>query len=195
MISAIVLAAGTNENNGQPKLFLPLRGKAVLQWVLESVLASTVSEVICVVRDLVAVRAHISTSNERLFWLVNARAEQGESSSVIAGLWAVDAQSQGALLVAGHQPIPNPALIDALIKRFKKDSPPATAPTCKGEIGEPVLFSRELFPELLKLEGDSGAREVIEKHRHDAQLVEWKQEPTFMDITDEKDYEGIKQLA
>jgi molybdenum cofactor cytidylyltransferase len=195
MISAIVLGAGKAEKTSKPKLFLPLRGKAVLQWVLESVLASAVSEVICVVRDLVAVRAHISISDERLFWLVNDRAELGQSSSVIAGLWAVNARSQGALLVAGDQPMPNHALIDALIERFKKASPPAVAPTCKGEIREPVLFSRELFPELLRLEGDSGAREVIKKHRHGAQLVEWKEEASFMEVSDEKDYQGIKQLA
>ncbi|MGH7929205.1 MAG: NTP transferase domain-containing protein, partial [Candidatus Binatia bacterium] len=52
MVSAIVLAAEKGERMGKPKLFLPLRGKAVLQWVLESVLVTAVSEVICVVRDL-----------------------------------------------------------------------------------------------------------------------------------------------
>jgi hypothetical protein len=48
---------------------------------------------------------------------------------------------------------------------------------------------------LLRLEGDSGAREVIKKHRHGAQLVEWKEEASFMEVSDEKDYQGIKQLA
>ena len=46
MISAIVLAAGKAERMGQPKLFMPLHDKPVLQWALESVLATAVIEVI-----------------------------------------------------------------------------------------------------------------------------------------------------
>ena len=60
MISAVVLAAGRALRMGEQKLFLPLRDKPVLQWVLESALASGVHEVICVVRDLRSVRNAIS---------------------------------------------------------------------------------------------------------------------------------------
>jgi len=67
MISAVVLAAGRAERMGEQKLLLPLRDKPVLQWVLESALESEVHEVICVVRDLEAVRQRISLTNDRLF--------------------------------------------------------------------------------------------------------------------------------
>ena len=46
MISAVILAAGRADRMGEPKLFLPLGGKPVLQWVLESALASDLDEVI-----------------------------------------------------------------------------------------------------------------------------------------------------
>jgi molybdenum cofactor cytidylyltransferase len=180
---------------GKPKLFLPWRGKAVLQWVLESVLASAVNEVICVVRDLAAVRAHIPVIDERLSWLVNDEPEGGQSSSVIAGLWAIDARSDGALFVAGDQPLLNRALIDALIDRAKRVSAPVVAPSFQGEIRNPALFHRELFPELLKLKGDHGGRTVIKKYRDRVELVQWNEETTFIDIDDHKDYERLKLLA
>src|SRR5688572_24483688 len=96
-ISAVVLAAGRAERMGEEKLLLPLGGKPVLQRVLESALASDVHEVICVVRDLAPIRRQISLSDDRLCWLVNYAADRGQSTSVIAGLWAIDPQSNGAL--------------------------------------------------------------------------------------------------
>ena len=104
MISAVVLAAGRAERMGEQKLFLPLRDKPVLQWVLESALRSSVHEVICVVRDLGTVRQRISLGQDRLYWLVNHAADHGQSTSVVAGLWAVDPRSEGALFLVGDQP-------------------------------------------------------------------------------------------
>jgi molybdenum cofactor cytidylyltransferase len=195
MISAVVLAAGNGERMGKPKLFLPWRGKAVLQWVLENVLASTVNEVICVVGDLTAVLAHISLRDERLSWLVNDQTERGQSSSIIAGLWAVDTRAEGALFVAGDLPLLDSALIDALIERAKIVSAPIIAPSFEGETRNPALYRRELFPELLKLKGDRGAESVIRKSRGRVEWVHWKEEGTFLDIDDQQESARLKLLA
>ena len=80
MISSVVLAAGRADRASEQKLLLPLRDKPVLQWVLESALASDLHEIICVVRDLEAVRRRITLSDERLYWLTNPAADQGQSS-------------------------------------------------------------------------------------------------------------------
>src|SRR6266542_1171344 len=105
MIASVVLAAGRTAKMGEQKLLLPWRGRPVLQWVLESALASDLHEIVCVVHDFEVVRRNISLSDERLYWLKNPAADQGQSSSVIAGLWAIDPKSDGALFLLGHQPI------------------------------------------------------------------------------------------
>ncbi|MDH3446227.1 MAG: nucleotidyltransferase family protein [Deltaproteobacteria bacterium] len=195
MVSAILLAAGKAERMGEPKLFLPLSGKPILQWVLESVLKTNVSEIICVVRDLAADYANISVADDRLVWLVNDRADTGQSSSVITGLWGVDGRSEGALFVVGDQPLLSSALLEALINRFETVSAPIVAPSFQGQIRNPVLFRRCLFPELLELEGDRGGRAVIEKHKEQIELVNWNDEISFLDIDDQVDYERVKSLA
>ncbi len=195
MVSAILLAAGKAERMGKPKLFLPLGGKPVLQWVLESVLATRVREVICVVRDLAAVRANVSVADDRLVWLVNDRADSGQSSSVITGLWGVDGTSEGALFVVGDQPLLSSALLEAVIQRFESVSAPIVAPSFQGEIRNPVIFRRDLFPELLQLDGDRGGKAVIEKHREEVELIYWNDEVPFLDIDDQNDYERVKLLA
>ncbi len=67
MISAVVLAAGSARRMGEQKLLLPLRGKAVLEWVLESALASDVSEVVCVVPNLKLLPPRIAVRNASFF--------------------------------------------------------------------------------------------------------------------------------
>ena len=195
MISAVVLAAGRAERMGEQKLFLPLRDKPVLQWVLESALRSSVHEVICVVRDLRTVRQRISLGPDRLYWLVNHAADHGQSTSVIAGLWAIDPRSDGALFLVGDQPMINIDLIDALIARFERSAALIVAPGFRGQTRNPVLFRRDLFPDLLKLTGDRGGRVLIEKYREKTEIVDWTEEIPFIDLDGREDYERLKGLA
>jgi len=193
MISAIVLAAGRAQRMGEQKLLLPIRGKPVLQWVLEAALAADVAEVICVVRELETVRRHISV-DPRLFWLVNYAADRGQSTSVIAGLWAIDPKSDGALFLVGDQPLIRRDLLNALIERFENSAAWIVAPSFQGQSRNPVLFRRILFPELLRITGDRGGRGLIEKYRDKTELVEWDDELAFMDLDVREDYERLNGL-
>lgn len=195
MISAIILAAGRAQRMGEQKLLLPLRGKPVLQWVLEAALAAKVDEVICVVRDLESVRRHISIVDPRLFWLVNYAADRGQSASVTAGLWAIDPKSDGALFLVGDQPMIRKNLIDALIERFENTAAWIVAPCFQGQTRNPVLFRRVLFPELIHITGDRGGRGLIEKYREKTALVEWEDELVFMDLDVREDYERLNGLS
>jgi molybdenum cofactor cytidylyltransferase len=180
---------------GKQKLLLPLAGKPVLQWVLEAAVTSDVAEVICVVRNLKLLPGRISVGEEKLLWLVNHQAHRGQSTSVIAGLWAIDPRSEGALFMVGDQPLIRSELINALIKRFTESTALIVAPTCRGETRNPVLFRRAIFPELLELSGDRGGRALIARHAERTELVEWHDELSFLDLDIREDYERLKQLA
>lgn len=180
---------------GEQKLLLPLREKPVLQWVLESVLASDVSEVICVVRNLESLPPQISIHDDKMFWLINSAADRGQSTSVIAGLWAIDPNSEGALFVVGDQPMIRADMINALIERFERTTALIVAPGYHGQTRNPVLFRREIFPELLELSGDRGGRVLIEKYKDRTEIVEWHDELSFFDLDVRQDYEKLKELA
>ncbi len=195
MISAVILAAGRAERMGEQKLFLPLGGKPVLQWVLECALASELDEIICVTRELGPVRREINLTDERLFWLLNYAADHGQSTSVIAGLWAANPESDGVMFLVGDQPLITKEMINSLIQKFNDSKALIVAPKFNGEARNPVLFRRELFPELLKLTGDRGGRALLEKHRKQTALVEWQDELPFLDIDVPEDYQRLKGLA
>jgi molybdenum cofactor cytidylyltransferase len=195
MISAVVLAAGRAQRLGQQKLFLPLRGKPVLQWVLESALASDLDEIVCVTRELQSAQRQLDLSDERLLWLTNCAADRGQSTSVIAGLWATNPKSDGVMFLVGDQPLIPKDLINALIKKFTSTSAWIVAPSFKNEPRNPVFFRRDLFSELLQLTGDRGGRALIDKHKNKTALVEWKDEIPFLDLDVHEDYERLKELA
>ena len=195
MISAIILAAGRGERIGESKMFLPLGGKPVLQWVLESALASDLDEVICVTRELNSARRQINVADERLFWLLNYAADRGQSTSVIAGLWAANPASDGVMFLCGDQPLVRLELINALIEKFEDTAAWIVAPKFNGEVRNPILFHRKLFPELIQLTGDHSGRPLLEKHKRKTALLEWPEEVSFLDIDVPKDYERLKQLA
>lgn len=173
MVSAVVLAAGRVDNAAQQKTLLPRPDRPLLQAVLEDALASKVGEVVCVVSDLAAARRDITIADERLIWLVEYGADGGPNKALIAGLWAIDPKSDGALFLAGNQPLVLSELIDALIERFENSRAPIVAPSFDGQIREPLLFRRELFPELLKFTGTRGFRALLEKNQDKAALIPW----------------------
>ena len=195
MLSAIILAAGQAQRMGEPKLLLPLRDKPLLQWVLQSALRSQIDEVICVVRDLDAIYRQMPLVDPRLFWLVNYAADRGQSTSVVAGLWAIHPDSDGAIFIVGDQPLIRSELIDALIDRFNHTEALIVAPSHRGQTRNPVLFRRSLFSELIQLTGDRGGRSLIDKYRPQTALGEWPEATPFLDVDTPEDYQKLMQLA
>lgn len=193
MISGIVLAAGSAQRMGQQKLLLDFKGKPVLQWVLETALVSDLSEVICVVQQSKDLRQKIPLEHDKLRWVSNKNASQGQSTSVIAGLKAVSPMSEAALFIVGDQPLIQPELINNLIDLFRKSGARIGAPVFAGEARNPVLFHRTLFPELLQLTGDRGGRGLIETHKDEAAFLEWREESPFLDLDVWEDYERLKR--
>ena len=120
---------------------------------------------------------------------------RGQSTSVIAGLWAANPNSDGVIFIVGDQPLIRKELIDALIEKFEDSSASIVAPIFNGEARNPVLFRRDVFPDLLNLTGDRGGRSLLDKYRQQTALVDWKEELPFLDIDVAADYERLKELT
>ena len=97
--------------------------------------------------------------------------EEGQSRSVKAGLNALAPRSplhaplSAVLFLLADQPGVSPELLSALIQRHRETLAPIVAPRHNGQRGNPVLFDAATFPEFAQLEGDIGARPIIQAHR------------------------------
>src|SRR5436190_15864304 len=90
---------------------------------------------------------------------------EGLGTSLRAGIAAVPAQADGVVVCLGDMPQVDAALIDRLIAAIDPDKGALVAvPTIGGKRGNPVVWSRRFFADLMAVEGDVGARHLIGRY-------------------------------
>ena len=170
MVAAVVLAAGEARRFGAPKLAAPLGGRPVVRRTVERALASRAGAVLVVTgAGHEEVEAALAGLPVRL--VRNPRWAEGLGPSLAAGIAALPPDADAALILLGDQPTVAPEAIDALIAAHERGERPIVAPRYRGEHGNPVLFGRAVFPELVALQGDRGARAVVERDAARVTLV------------------------
>jgi molybdenum cofactor cytidylyltransferase len=160
VITAVVLAAGSASRFGSQKLLAPFHGAPLVRRTVENVLASRVSNTVVVIGcDGEAVRGALATLPVR--FVTNPDFRGGLSTSLRAGVEAIDPSAFGAIIVLGDQPGVTADILDRLIEEGQRSGRPIVVPEYAGTRGNPVLFDATLFSELQRIEGDQGARAVI----------------------------------
>jgi CTP:molybdopterin cytidylyltransferase MocA len=185
--AAIVLAAGAARRMGRPKLALRYREGSVLSAALAPLLLAPLARVLVVLghaADEVR-RAAGAAEDPRLSFVVNGAWREGMASSLRCGLEAC-ADADAVLVALGDKV----GVTDALVSRVLEAAAraPLVVPVVGGRATHPVLFARALFGELRALEGDSGARDVVQRHRAEAALVPGV---ALHDVDEDADYRGL----
>jgi molybdenum cofactor cytidylyltransferase len=182
-VAAIILAAGRSTRMGGPnKLLAELGGKPLVRTVTEQALASKAEGVIVVTgHQAELVEKALAGLDVKL--VRNPDFAQGLASSVKAGVAAVPGDVDGAVICLGDMPMISAPLINHLIEAFAPDRGNLIAvPVNDGRRGNPVLWSRRFFNELMTLDGDIGARHLIAKHSEAVAEVPVEGFGAFLDI-------------
>ncbi len=197
-IAAIILAAGISRRMGSShKLLLPLKNRPMLEHVLIAALASQADPIILVLgcqADLIRAALKEYLTVPAITWVENPHYLQGMSSSLHVGIQTLlnmkkTPQCDGAVILLGDQPLISPEVINRLIEARQQSHQRIVVPFYAGKRGNPVLFEKSLFPELLAITGDEGGRKVIQQHPHDVAMVEMEYPAIHMDIDTWEDYE------
>lgn len=194
-VAGIVLAAGRSSRfaSDQPKQLLPWGdGNTLLGHVIDTALAAQTLERVLVVSGYEAARVEAATPALRAPRLLkpgrkqdasvagrpvqivrNEAWQDGQSSSVRAALQALPGDVSAAVFLLADQPDVQPQAIDALVQAHRRSLAPIVAPRYEdGQRGNPVLFDRAAFPELLNLTGDVGGRPLIGRYGSAVRYVE-----------------------
>jgi molybdenum cofactor cytidylyltransferase len=137
-----------------------------------------------------AIRAAIGADRPHVRIVTNLNHEQGQLSSLVAGLDAVDGPGVSAALVTLiDAPLIAAATVEALIRAHLETGALIVRPVSQGRHGHPVIFARPLFEELRQADPLQGAKSVV--HAHVAQILEIpvQDEGAFIDIDTPEDYE------
>jgi molybdenum cofactor cytidylyltransferase len=161
-LAALVLAAGRSTRMGGPnKLTAEIGGRPLVRIAVEQALASRARPVI-VVTGHQRERVEAALAGLDVTFVYNPDYAEGISTSVKAGIAAVPADADGAIVCLGDMPQVDATLIDRLLAAFDPEQGAlAVVPTMDGTRGNPVVWSRRFFPELAELGGDVGARHLI----------------------------------
>jgi molybdenum cofactor cytidylyltransferase len=181
--AAIILAAGRSTRMGGPnKLLAELAGKKLVRIATEQALASKASEVVVVTghqADLV----EQALQGLKVKFVRNPDFAGGLASSVKAGISAVSNDADSAVICLGDMPLIDSGLIDRLVDGFGPDRGNLiVVPVADGRRGNPVLWARRFFKELMTLDGDIGARHLIARHAEAVAEVPVEGDGAFLDI-------------
>lgn len=180
-IAGIILAAGTSSRMGRPKQLLDWGERPLVRAIAETACTARLDEVIVVTRSADgAVTAALADLPVRI--APNPLAAAGQSTSLHAGIAALSPSIAAAVILLGDQPFVTAAIIEALVNAWRDHRAPIIAPVFAGTRGNPVLFDRSVFAELLAIEGDQGARGVIARNPARVHCVHFDDDRPLLDI-------------
>lgn len=173
-IAGILLSAGGSHRFGGSKLLQDLEGRPLVAWAASALRKLEVAPRIAVVSP--ASEARLRAVLEELGYAVREveEAALGLGHSIAGGLSSLDPASEAALLVLADQPLVSAGLLRDLVECYEASEVKFVASSFAGRVGPPALFDRALFPELCRLQGDQGARGILDDHATDGRVLEFE---------------------
>jgi molybdenum cofactor cytidylyltransferase len=125
--------------------------------------------------------------------VVNPHPEAGQASSLVAAVKGLPAETTAVAVALGDQPFLPPDVVPALVYALDSTGKAIAAPRYRDGVGNPVLFRARVFAEILALQGDRGARSVVERDPGRVALVPFDR-PMPDDVDTPEDYARLRSL-
>lgn len=192
-VAAVILAAGGSTRMGELKQLLPIGGQPMVRRTAAAVCAAGLAQVVVVV-GAQAEAVEAALDGLPLDLVRNPAWAEGMSTSLRAGLAALRPEIQAALVVLADQPYLTPAVLTALVERYRAGGAPIVAPVYRGRRGNPVLWDRALFAELAAAEGDRGGRLLLLHYEAQLDLLELDDPAVLLDVDTRRDYADAQRM-
>jgi molybdenum cofactor cytidylyltransferase len=196
MIPAVVLAAGKSSRMGRTKALLPLgtSGETFLGRVIRVLREGGAEAVVVVIGgDAAAVRASLPRDDVHVSAVENPRYEEGQLSSLLVGLAAVEQRHddiEAVMVTLVDLPLISADTVRAVREAFvAHPEAPLVRPRRGDRYGHPVIFNRSIFGELRRADPSRGAKPVVHAHAADGVNVEVDDDGAFIDVDTPEDYE------
>lgn len=186
-IHILILAAGSSSRMNGIKQLLKFRNKSLLQNATDQARSSDAEKVFCVLgANHERIIKQINT--ESIIVLHNENWQEGLGSSLAFGIDQISKreESDGILVMLADQPLIDSAYLNSMIQAFSNHTEKIIASNYGKKNGVPALFPKFLYPKLIDLKGDSGAREIIQEIED--LIVSLSAGKSLMDIDTKEDY-------
>ena len=182
-IGALLLAAGQSRRMGGPnKLLAAIDGTPMVAHVARRLLASRARPIVAVLGNQ-ADTVDIALGKLPVKRVRNPEFAAGLSTSLKRGIAALPSDLDGVIVCLGDMPLISGRHLERLIAAFNPlEGRAIIVPTRRGKRGNPVLWSRQFFPEMTGLAGDVGAKHLIGEHAEFVAEVEMDDDAVLVDI-------------
>ena len=187
----ILLAAGSSSRLGRPKQLLKYNSHTLLQHSLQIAIASNAHNIV-VVLGAHAENIKEDIDHQNIHIAINSSWQEGMASSIHCGIKAmaeISPSVEGIIIMVCDQPHTSTILLNKLLDTYQQTKKEIVASGYENIIGTPVYFHRSLFPELLQLAGDKGARNLIRRYADKVEVVPFPEGK--IDIDTELDYREL----
>ena len=185
-----MLAAGMSRRMGTPKQLLRIGGETILARTLKNVRSSAVSDIVLVLGHAAEnVEKEILTEGVKI--VRNPEYREGMGTSLRAGVAALDASTNAALVVLADQPFVRPETLNKLIACHAESLPQIVIPMYRGFRGNPVLLDSSVFAEISALSGDVGCRAIFGSHTENICKLEVGDVGILLDIDSQEEYQKL----
>lgn len=184
LVGCVIMAAGNSERFGDNKLTTDFKGKPLIRHVLDIVPSEELFRV-CVVTQYDEIESLVSDYG--FLCVRNPRPEDGISLSIRLGTEALKDCCDAILYMVSDQPMLKHTSVLNLINTYKDHPNNIVGASYNGKRGNPCIFPKKFFPELMKLTGDTGGSSVIRAHEDSLLLCEIS-EKELMDVDTKEDH-------
>lgn len=193
-VAILVLAAGTSSRmGGRNKLLLPLGGRPLIFHTAGNAIAAGLGPVYIVTgHESAEVRAALAGFD--VHFIDNPNFAQGMGTSLRAGIAALPHSMNACLVMLGDMPLIGSGIMRAIADAGRQNpAASAVVPVMHGEWAHPVLLRRVLFPDVLALKGDAGARKIL-KTRVDVHCLTIDDAAVLADADTPEAYAAIQKI-
>jgi molybdenum cofactor cytidylyltransferase len=189
----VILAGGASTRLGKPKQLLQYHGKTLLNHAVnEAINAKADAVVVILGKNADLFEGEID--KEQVLVVINKDWEEGMASSVRLGLdtlLKIKPYIDAVIFMVCDQPYVSSSVLNELITRQQKTTKQIVTCNYGESIGPPALFHKKYFRELAKLNGDVGAKNIIQQNINDVATIPFPEGK--IDIDTEDDYDALKK--
>jgi molybdenum cofactor cytidylyltransferase len=189
-VAGVLLAAGTSSRMGCNKMLFELGGESVLRGAARRALAGGLSPLLVVLGHQ-AERARQELDGLVCRVVINAEYDQGITASLKAGVSALPPAVLAAVVLLADMPLVSAEMIAEMVTRYRATGAPLVISDYGGVTAPPMLYDRALFGELRQMTAGGCGRQVVKRHRTEAQVLSWPA-TTLADLDVPEDYARIR---
>ena len=190
-LSILILAAGNSSRLGSPKQLIEFEGQTLIERITETALSISEEILIVLGGNSELILPKLERFNNVISTIYNPDWKEGMGTSIRIGVEKLAENSDLIIILLADQPFISKVLLQNMLQSYEKTQNPIVSCTYSNTLGVPILFDKSVFFELLKLNGDKGAKSFLHLYKNRISTIDFPE--AIVDIDTLEDVENLKR--